>query len=444
MTFSFKLCQNVFLSKILFKGNLSFSSTAIDHKSYLLKQPLMIYIHWPFCKSKCTYCNFNKYINPKPDHERMKNSLISEIKDYVQKHDMKGRIIHSVYFGGGTPSLALPSTFEAILNTIANEFILPSNTEITMEGNPTSTETGKLQNFHSIGINRLSLGLQSLNDMELKRLGRDHTSKEAISAIKESIKIFRENVTFDLMFGREGQTVDDWKVELKNALEIASDHISLYELTIKKGTPLYKDFIKGKFKKPSFDNLADLYNITLDITKSYGFQQYEVSNFQRNEKYSKHNYGYWSGLDYLGIGPGAHGRLTDPKNKMRYRTIRRLYPENWMKQCEETGEGIAKYEQMNLEDIKNELILFGLRTRIGIPRIRFKKYSQGQELEEYLNMEQVNRFIKDGFLIWENNNIEHNKGWILNDFDEEIQNGGLRPTKKGLAVIDEIVPRIIY
>ncbi|PKY25016.1 putative oxygen-independent coproporphyrinogen III oxidase [Rhizophagus irregularis] len=417
---------------------------AIDHKSYLLKQPLMIYIHWPFCKSKCTYCNFNKYINPKPDHERMKNSLISEIKDYVQKHDMKGRIIHSIYFGGGTPSLALPSTFEAILNTIANEFILPSNTEITMEGNPTSTETGKLQNFHSIGINRLSLGLQSLNDMELKRLGRDHTSKEAISAIKESIKIFRENVTFDLMFGREGQTVDDWKVELKNALEIASDHISLYELTIKKGTPLYKDFIKGKFKKPSFDNLADLYNITLDITKSYGFQQYEVSNFQRNEKYSKHNYGYWSGLDYLGIGPGAHGRLTDPKNKMRYRTIRRLYPENWMKQCEETGEGIAKYEQMNLEDIKNELILFGLRTRIGIPRIRFKKYSQGQELEEYLNMDQVNRFIKDGFLIWENNNIEHNKGWILNDFDEEIQNGGLRPTKKGLAVIDEIVPRIIY
>ncbi|CAI2171235.1 13211_t:CDS:2 [Funneliformis geosporum] len=146
-------------------------------------------------------------------------------------------MIHSVYFGGGTPSLALPSTFEAVLNTISNEFTLPSNAEITMEGNPTSTETKKLQEFHAIGINRLSLGLQSLNDSELKRLGRDHTSREAIDALKESQKIFGENVTFDLIFGREGQTVDDWKAELMAALEIASNHISLYELTIKRGTP---------------------------------------------------------------------------------------------------------------------------------------------------------------------------------------------------------------
>ncbi|CAI2164344.1 9610_t:CDS:2 [Funneliformis geosporum] len=190
--------------------------------------------------------------------------------------------------------------------------------------------------------------------------------------------------------------------------------------------------------------MANLYDTTLEITKKYGFQQYEVSNFQRNEKYSRHNYGYWSGLDYLGIGigPGAHGRLTDSKIGMRFRTIRRLYPEDWMSQCEETGEG--QYEQINLDDVKKELVLFGLRTKIGIPRTRFRKYSPNQELEKYLNMEQIKSFIKDGFLIWENRSVRYDNEWMLNDFREEMQDGGLRPTEKGLAVIDEIVPRILY
>ncbi|CAI2171237.1 13212_t:CDS:2 [Funneliformis geosporum] len=171
--------------------------------------------------------------------------------------------------------------------------------------------------------------------------------------------------------------------------------------------------------------MANLYDTTLEITKKYGFQQYEVSNFQRNEKYSRHNYGYWSGLDYLGIGigPGAHGRLTDSKIGMRFRTIRRLYPEDWMSQCEETGEG--QYEQINLDDVKKELVLFGLRTKIGIPRTRFRKYSPNQELEK-------------------NRSVRYDNEWMLNDFREEMQDGGLRPTEKGLAVIDEIVPRILY
>ncbi|CAG8507841.1 8904_t:CDS:10 [Funneliformis mosseae] len=412
---TFKLGPNIFWGSLLkrsFGNSLTvFNSNPSNKSNDLLKQPLMIYLHWPYCKSKCTYCNFNKYINPRPDHERMKKTLISEINHYVQKYDMKGRIIHSVYFGGGTPSLALPSTFKAVLNTIAKEFTLPSNVEITMEGNPTSTETKKLQEFHAIGINRLSLGLQSLNDSELKRLGRDHTSREAIDALKESQKIFGENVTFDLIFGREGQTVEDWKAELMHQI------IFLY-------MNLQSRKEHRKFKKPSPDHMANLYDTTLEITKRYGFQQYEVSNFQRNEKYSRHNYGYWSGLDYLGIGPGAHGRLTDSETGMRFRTIRRLYPEEWMSQCEETGEG--QYEQMNLEDVKKELVLFGLRTKIGIPRARFRKYSSNQELEK-------NRTVR-----YDNNE------WMLNDFREEVQDGGLRPTDKGLAVIDEIVPRIIY
>ncbi|CAJ0651392.1 14229_t:CDS:2 [Entrophospora sp. SA101] len=208
-----------------------------------------------------------------------------------------------------------------------------------MEANPTSAETNNLREFKSIGITRLSLGVQSLNDNDLLKLGRDHNSKDAIKSLEIAKKIFKNNVSFDLIFGRNNQNVSNWIKELKLALELADNHLSIYELTIKPGTPIYKEYKLGKLKIPSSDKITDMYESTIQIAKEFGFKQYEVSNFYKNSKYSRHNFGYWNGLDYLGIGPGAHGRLYDMKNNKRLRTFRILYPEDWMRQCEDLGHG---------------------------------------------------------------------------------------------------------
>ncbi|CAG8464545.1 3870_t:CDS:10 [Diversispora eburnea] len=350
-----------------------------------------------------------------PNHTRMNNSLLSEIKFSIQKYELKGRRVNSVYFGG----LALPSTFNEILETISQECYLPIDAEITMEGNPTSTESTTLTEFLSTGINRISLGLQSLNSKDLKLLGRDHSVNEGIKALEMAKRIFGDQNT---------------------ALEMASDHISLYELTVKAGTPIYNEVKLGKYTIPNSDIMADMYETTIQVTKEFGFEQYEVSNFERKGKYSKHNFGYWSGLDYL----GAHGRIYDPLIGTRIRTYNILHPEEWMTQCEEIKHGLRKSTQMSMKDIKEELVLFGLRTKIGIPCSRFKLYSNNeQELEQFLNMEKVNNYVQDGFLIWDNKLNENSENDILSEFREELKDGRLRPTEKGLAVIDEIIPRIL-
>nr|CAG8567437.1 2307_t:CDS:10 [Entrophospora candida] len=251
-----------------------------------------------------------------------------------------------------------------------------------MEANPTSAETNNLREFKSIGITRLSLGVQSLNDNDLLKLGRDHNSKDAIKSLEIAKKIFKDNVSFDLIFGRNNQNVSNWIKELKLALELADNHLSIYELTIKPGTPIYKEYKLGKLKIPSSDKITDMYESTIQIAKEFGFKQYEVSNFYKNSKYSRHNFGYWNGLDYLGIGPGAHGRLYDMKNNKRLRTFRILYPEDWMKQCEDLGHGMRKSVEMDLKTIKEELIVFGLRTKLGIPKKRFNLHSDGEQLED--------------------------------------------------------------
>ncbi|CAG8474186.1 16332_t:CDS:10, partial [Acaulospora colombiana] len=246
----------------------------------------------------------------------MKNSLVSEIRHSVDEYGLKGRKVDSVYFGGGTPSLALPSTFDAILRTISQYCYLPIDAEITME----STESKKLVEFRSIGINRLSLGLQSLYPKDLKLLGRDHSVEEGVKSL-EMAKLM--------------------------ALKLASNHVSLYELTIKSGTPIYRDYKLGRYTTPTTDTMAGMYEATVQVAKDFGFNQYEVSSFERKEKFSKHNFGYWRGSDYLGIGPGAHGRIYNPSTATRTRTYnvckdrdhQILYPEEWMAQCEELGHG---------------------------------------------------------------------------------------------------------
>ncbi|ORX96100.1 radical SAM enzyme [Basidiobolus meristosporus CBS 931.73] len=388
------------------------------------KQPVSVYVHWPYCKSKCTYCNFNRYINPRPDHDRMEAALISELSDAITR-GYEGRTINSVYFGGGTPSLAKPTTFQRILDEISRRCYLPSDAEISIEGNPTSVETSKLVDFKAIGVNRVSLGIQALNDTDLKIFGRDHSVEEALDCLREAKKIFPGQVTFDLIYGREGQTLENWEKELKIALSLADDHISLYQLTLKRGTEMFNRYRKGSLQLPE-EVSCDMYEINVEIAAMYGFKHYEVSNFARNQRISKHNNSYWEGLDYIGIGPGAHGRVYDSQGITRQRTFRIASPEGWMKQCEQIGHGLRKSVELSVNEMKVELVLFGLRTMTGIPEARFSFYSNGDSLSEFLNMGQVESLVDAGLLIWTSGNA-----------------GGLQPTEEGLKVIDSILPRIL-
>ncbi|CAO3639698.1 unnamed protein product [Mucor hiemalis] len=286
-----------------------------------------IYVHWPYCESKCTYCNFNKYVNPKdPPHDRLVEAISSELKYFLtsDRYNMKKRPLHSVYFGGGTPSLAKPSGIESILKVIDKYVGLNDSVEVSMEANPTSIEFSKLKGFKNAGVNRLSLGIQSFNSADLKILGRDHTGLEALKALSIAKELYsKERVSFDLIYARPGQTIEGWRKELEEALDIAGDHLSMYQLTLERSTPLHKQSLKGLIPPiPDGDISADIYEETVSIAKSFGYTHYEVSNYAKTQSaISRHNFSYWQGMDYLGVGPGAHGRLTDFIEKKRVRTF---------------------------------------------------------------------------------------------------------------------------
>ncbi|KAI8327872.1 putative oxygen-independent coproporphyrinogen III oxidase [Chlamydoabsidia padenii] len=354
-------------------------------------EPFSIYIHWPYCESKCTYCNFNKYVQPTatiPD-ERLKKAMEKEIEYYVERYQLFSRPIQSIYFGGGTPSLALPSTLSYILDVINRKLDISSNTEITMEANPTSTEYHKLKDFRNIGVNRLSLGIQSFDDLSLQMMGRDHSGSESVRAIATAKKSF-DNMTFDLIFARPGQSLVNWEKELKFGLDLAGPHLSLYQLSLERGTPIYKGVLKGNIPSPpDIDEAADMYETTVELTYQSGFTHYEVSNYSRSlNAMSKHNLSYWHGLDYLGIGPGAHGRLTDPISSQRIRTFGEFHPDKYMSSCESIGEGIRAAVPIENDQLREELVVFGLRTKGGIPNRRFEMMTNGYSLKEVQTTQQ--------------------------------------------------------
>ncbi|KAI9014434.1 hypothetical protein CLU79DRAFT_848012 [Phycomyces nitens] len=342
------------------------------------KTPFSIYIHWPFCESKCTYCNFNKYVNPRdPPHDRLVKAMTRELDFYLTdpRFDLKSKKLNSVYFGGGTPSLALPSTLASLLDRIDHHVGLSKDVEVTMEANPTSIESAKLQDFEKAGVNRLSLGIQSFNDKDLKIMGRDHSGSDAIRAITKAKKVFhKERLTFDLIFARPGQTIEAWDEELKQALELAGDHMSIYQLTMERSTPLHKASMRGEIAPlPTPDEAADMYEQTLERIGEYGFSHYEVSNYCKDQSaISRHNFSYWQGMDYLGIGPGAHGRLTRIEDGVRVRTFGEFHPNKYMDLCESEGEGIRKMVPISTRETIEELVVFGMRTRMGVPRARFE------------------------------------------------------------------------
>jgi oxygen-independent coproporphyrinogen-3 oxidase len=320
-----------------------------------------LYVHWPFCAAKCPYCDFNSHVRSAVDQSAWAEALSADIRRLAQ--ETGPRVLSSIFFGGGTPSLMEPATVAAILNAARDSWIFANDIEITLEANPTSVEAHRFEAYTKLGVNRTSLGVQSLNDDDLRRLGRLHTTQEARAAFAVA-KQFFDRVSFDLIYARQNQTLAMWKDELSEALDLAVDHLSLYQLTIEEGTAFWDRAQRGTLKGlPSDDLGADMYEATQQLCQDAGFEAYEVSNHARPGDESKHNLIYWRGGDYAGIGPGAHGRLTI--DGIRYATENYKQPEAWLKAAA-VGSGEKLRSCMTSQDIAEERLIMGLRLKEGL------------------------------------------------------------------------------
>ena len=323
-----------------------------------------LYIHWPFCEAKCPYCDFNSHVTTSVDHEAWSAAFVAEIERVGAL--TKGRVLHSVFFGGGTPSLMAPSTVGAIMDTIHRTWPTANDLEVTLEANPTSVEAGKFADFQSAGINRVSMGIQALNDADLRKLGRMHSTAEALAAFDIARTTF-DRVSFDLMYGRQNQSLSEWESELEQALHLGLDHVSLYQLTIEPGTVFGDRYKVGKLRGlPDDDLSADMYALTQDICNGHNMPRYEVSNHAAYGAESRHNKIYWRYGDYAGIGPGAHGRLT--LDGIRTATDQTRMPAPWL-----SGHNRERQETLSGPDQAVEFLMMGLRLADGIDPKRYQK-----------------------------------------------------------------------
>ena len=331
-----------------------------------------VYVHWPFCAQKCPYCDFNSHVRHKGwDEARF---LVAYKRELDHVAALTGtREVHSIFFGGGTPSLMKPATTAAILDHIAKLWTVTPGAEITLEANPGSVEAERFAGYRAAGVNRVSMGLQSLRDDELKKLGRIHTVAESKAALKIARDTF-ERFSFDLIYARPGQTPDAWRAELAEALELAGDHISLYQLTIEPDTPYAALYAAGKLIVPDADAALALYEITQEMTEACGLAAYEISNHARSGQESQHNLLYWRYGEYAGVGPGAHGRLLVPSPRpsrgegvpMRFATVTERNPEAWCARVEEHGHGFTEISALSPGEQADEALLMGLRLREGV------------------------------------------------------------------------------
>ncbi|WP_407493879.1 radical SAM family heme chaperone HemW [Pseudooceanicola sp. MF1-13] len=347
-----------------------------------------IYIHWPFCQAKCPYCDFNSHVAKVVDHTRWRDAYLSELDRHAA--ETPGRVVRSVFFGGGTPSLMDPDTVDAILSRIRQLWPQANDPEITLEANPGSVESARFRAFFDAGVSRVSMGIQALNDRDLQRLGRIHTAKEAMQAFDIARSTF-DRVSFDLIYARQDQTPEAWRTELKQALNMAIDHLSLYQLTIEDGTAFGDRYRIGKLRGlPDDDAAADMYDITQDETAKAGFNTYEVSNHARPGAESRHNILYWRYGDYVGIGPGAHGRLT--LNGIRTATEAIRMPNAWL-DAAEAGSGDKLRTSLSRDDQATEFLLMGLRLTDGIDMDRFANLAghpiSNQPLQELIDLGMV-------------------------------------------------------
>jgi putative oxygen-independent coproporphyrinogen III oxidase len=370
-----------------------------------------IYLHWPFCAAKCPYCDFNSHVRHQPvDQPRYVAAFLKEME---RMRAISGpKVVTSIFMGGGTPSLMTPDTVGEILNGVAKQWHVPDGIEITMEANPSSVEAERFRGYRAAGVNRVSMGVQALNDRDLKFLGRLHDVADALKAIKLAREIF-PRMSFDLIYARPKQTVAEWEAELAEAISYAVDHLSLYQLTIEEGTAFYGLHKAGKLIVPDGELSAELYEATQNITAKHGMPAYEVSNHAVPGAESRHNLTYWRYGDYAGIGPGAHGRLSKGNYKLATATER--HPEKWLERVEADGHGMVDEELLGYEEQSDELLLMGLRLREGIDLVRWRDLS-GRDLdpdkEEFL--------IQHGFL-------------------ERLGNSRIRCTPSGMLILDSVV-----
>ncbi len=330
--------------------------------------PFGVYVHWPFCKAKCPYCDFNSHVRHGGiDEARFLAGYLTELAHFASR--APGRTVTSIFFGGGTPSLMGPRTVAAILDGIARHWTVAPDAEITLEANPTSVEAENFAGYAAAGVNRLSLGVQALDDASLKALGRQHSADEALAALDIAKQNFGR-VSFDLIYAREGQSLAAWENELSRALSYAADHLSLYQLTIEDGTPFAARHAAGRLRVPDGDSASDMYLLTQALCEEAGLPAYEISNHARPGSESQHNLIYWRGHDYAGIGAGAHGRITENGVKRATSTLKP--PEEWLKQVETSGHGLAGDEALTPQETAEEYLLMALRLAEGLDVARLE------------------------------------------------------------------------
>lgn len=348
-----------------------------------------LYVHWPFCAAKCPYCDFNSHVRAEIDQSIWADALASEIRRTGA--ETGPRVLTSIFFGGGTPSLMEPSTVATILSAARDVWSFANDIEITLEANPTSVEAHRFEGYAKHGVNRVSLGVQALNNPDLRKLGRLHTVEEAQNAYSIARDYF-DRVSFDLIYARQDQTLEDWHKELSVALEMAVDHLSLYQLTIEEGTAFWDRAQRGLLKGLPTDDLgADLYDLTQELCENSDLQAYEVSNHARPGAESKHNLLYWRGGDYAGIGPGAHGRLTIEGLRTAISCWKQ--PEAWLNAASH-GNGIKTANSLSPLDIADERLIMGLRLSEGL---------NVEDVAPQIDWPRLEQLLNDGF-IWQKDN----------------------------------------
>ncbi|MEX6505795.1 radical SAM family heme chaperone HemW [Jiella sp. M17.18] len=335
-----------------------------------------VYVHWPFCAAKCPYCDFNSHVRHKPiDQDRYAAAFERELKEAARRSP--GETVTSIFLGGGTPSLMEPKTVARILDAVAANWPVAGGAEITMEANPSSVEAERFRGYRAAGVNRVSLGVQALNDEDLKRLGRLHDVAEALRAIRLARETF-PRLSFDLIYARPDQSVEAWEAELTQAIDLAADHLSLYQLTIEQGTPFYALHKAGKLIVPDGETSAALYEATQQLTAARGLPAYEISNHAVPGAESRHNLTYWRYGLYAGVGPGAHGRLM--KDGVRHAVANEKMPETWLKMVEAWDSGAVEDEPLSAEEQADELLLMGLRLAEGIDLARWRRLA-GRDID---------------------------------------------------------------
>ncbi len=370
-----------------------------------------VYIHWPFCAAKCPYCDFNSHVRHQPvDQKRFSEAFAAELA--TMRRRTGPRTVTSIFLGGGTPSLMEPATVGAVLDAVARNWTVPDGIEVTLEANPSSVEAERFRGYRAAGVNRVSLGVQALNDRDLKFLGRLHNVEEALKAIELARKTF-PRLSFDLIYARPGQTLEGWRAELEEAIWHAADHLSLYQLTLEEGTPFHALAARGKLTIPDDDHAADLYALTQAVTASRGLPAYEISNHARPGAESRHNLTYWRYGEYVGVGPGAHGRFVE--DDRRIVTIAEKAPERWLDLVEARGQGTVDGETLTRTEEADEFLLMGLRLVEGIDLARYEALSGRSLPSERVSDLQRERLI------------------------EPVGNSRLRVTPAGMIVLDAVV-----